>query len=224
MKRINLLPPEQRTRASRERGLLYVIVFLVAVVLALGLVYLQQSNTLSGKQDDLAALQAETAAVQAQKDALAPYAAIEQTRTSMTETAKTIYVSRVPWSTVLEQVSLVIPENVRLTNLNCAVPAAMLPGAQPGTEAAAASTDVTLNGTTYTPDDIAEFMTRLGLIPQLQNIRLTTSTRTSASSSSTSGTGTSTAPAEYRWQFTITASLRPHLTPPPTTTLTEAAQ
>mgnify|MGYP001767812456 CR=1 FL=1 len=32
MKRINLLPPEQRVKASRERGLIYVIAFIVAVV------------------------------------------------------------------------------------------------------------------------------------------------------------------------------------------------
>ena len=36
--------------------------------------------------------------------------------------------------------------------------------------------DVTFAGTTYTHKDVAEFMTRLGLIPQLTNIQLASST------------------------------------------------
>ena len=129
MKRINLLPPEQSVKASRERGLMYVVVFLVAVVVVLGLVYFQQRNQVSGKQDELAGLQAQTAAVQAQAAALQPYAQIEAARTAMTDTTKGIYSSRVYWSTIFEQVSLVIPDNVRLTTMNCVVPPAMLPGA-----------------------------------------------------------------------------------------------
>jgi Tfp pilus assembly protein PilN len=223
MKRINLLPPEQQVRASRERGLMYIIVFLVAVVAVLGLVYFQQRSQVSSKQDELAGLQAQTAAVQAQIAALQPYAQIEAARTTMTETTKSIYGSRVNWSTVFEQVSLVIPENVRLNTMNCVVPATMLPGA--AADAGTSTADVTFTGLTYTPDDVATFMTRLGLIPQLTDIQLTSSTRTTASGGESTSTGTSsTSSAGYRWQFTITATLRPYLTAPPTTTLTEAAQ
>ena len=39
MKRINLLPQEERVKASRERGLIWAILILVAVVVVLGLVY-----------------------------------------------------------------------------------------------------------------------------------------------------------------------------------------
>ena len=178
MKRINLLPPEQSVKASRERGLMYVVVFLVAVVVVLGLVYFQQRGQVSSKQNELAGLQAQTAAVQAQAAALQPYAQIESARTTMTDTTKSIYESRVYWSTILEQVSLVIPDNVRLTTMACTVPPVMLPGAaaQPSTGTA----DVTFTGLTYTPDDVATFMTRLGLIPQLTDIQLSTSTRAQA--------------------------------------------
>ena len=44
MKRIDLLPPEQRVKASRERGLLWAILILVAVVVALGMVYMWQKG------------------------------------------------------------------------------------------------------------------------------------------------------------------------------------
>jgi Tfp pilus assembly protein PilN len=228
MKRINLLPPEQGVKASRERGLMYVVVFLVAVVVALGLVYFQQRNQVSGKQEELAGLQAQTAAVEAQIAALQPYAQIEAARTTMTQTTQGIYTSRVYWSTIFEQVSLVIPDNVRLTTMNCVVPPAMLPSEQSeGAAAAAGAADVTFTGLTYTPDDVATFMTRLGLIPQLSNIQLTSSTRSAATTTSTSSTSTATpvpTATAYRWQFTVTATLRPYLTAPPTTSIMEAAQ
>ena len=46
----------------------------------------------------------------------------------MTETAKGIYESSVPFSILLQELSLVIPENVRLQTLTATVPPAMLPG------------------------------------------------------------------------------------------------
>jgi type IV pilus assembly protein PilN len=219
MNRINLLPPEQRVKASRERGLLWAILILVAIVVALGLVYVWQNSQVSDKQAQLDQLTAETAVVQQQAAALAPYAAIQTERTAMTQTAKGIYDSRVPWSTILQEVSLVIPENVRLQSLTGAVPATMLPGvavpAAAGT--AAAAPDITFTGTTYTHKDVAEFMTRLGLIPQLTNVQLTSSTGAAA----TGATGTTSTPTVT---FTVTATLRPYLTPPPTTVIQGAAQ
>jgi len=218
MKRINLLPQEERVKASRERGLIWAILILVAVVVVLGLVYVKLNSDANAKQDELAAIQAETAVVQAKIAELAPYAALQAQRTSMTETAKGIYQSSVPFSTLLQELSLVIPENVRLQTLTATVPTTMLPGtalaeAAPG---ASTSTDVTFTGQTEKHRDVAEFMTRLGLIPQLMNITLTSSTDSSTASSTTTTT-------TFK-QFTVTAQLRPYTTQPPTTTLqTEVA-
>jgi Tfp pilus assembly protein PilN len=121
----------------------------------------------------------------------------------------------VPFSIMLQELSLVIPENVRLTNLNATVPDAMLPGAaaQSGTSGGA-SADVTLIGDTDTHRDVAEFMTRLGLIPQLMDITLTSSTQ----SATTSNSSATSVPVVYM-TFTITAKLRPYATKPPTTKL-----
>jgi len=219
MKRIDLLPPEARAKASRERGLLYAILILVAVVVALGLVYMQQSSTVNSKQSELDQLTAETQAVQAEAAALAPYAELEATRTSMKQTASSIYEAGVPWSTVLQEISLVIPENVRLQSLTCVVPAAMVPGAAAAVAGTVpvATTDVTFTGTTYTHKDVAEFMTRLGLIPQLSNIQLGSSTETPAVAATAD-----TAAVAATVNFTVTATLRPYLTAPPTTTPTGA--
>ena len=89
----------------------------------------------------------------------------------------------------------------------------MLPG-DAGAQAAAAAgttTDITFSGQTEKHRDVAEFMTRLGLLPQLMGITLSSSVDTAAGASSTTT-------ATYK-QFTVTAKLRPYTTTPPTTTL-----
>jgi len=221
MKRIDLLPPEQRVKASRERGLLWAILILVAIVAALGMVYMWQNGKVTDKQAELNALTAEVLAAQKKAVELAPYAEIQTTRTAMTATAQGIYYSRVPWSTILQEISLVIPDNVRLQSLSCTVPATMLPGsAGPAAPGAAGSADVTFSGTTYTHKDVAEFMTRLGLIPQLSNVQL----GSSAGAAAPAATGTTGTTATPTVTFSVTASLRPYLTPPPATALGGAAQ
>ena len=213
MKRINLLPQEERVKASRERGLIWAILILVAVVVVLGLVYVKYNSDVNAKQDELAAIEAETAVVEAQIAELSPYAALQAQRTAMTETAKGIYQSSVPFSILLQELSLVIPENVRLQTLTATVPVSMQPsGAAVETAVgAAAPADVTFTGQTEKHRDVAEFMTRLGLIPQLMDITLTTSTDVSSGATATTTTSFK--------QFTVTARLRPYTTAPPSTQL-----
>jgi Tfp pilus assembly protein PilN len=223
MKRINILPPEARVKASRERGLIYAVLLVLVVVVALFLGYMWQNGQVTSKQADLDRVTAEASAAQAQAAALRPYAAAETQRTQMLQTAMGLYQARVPWSTILQEISLVIPENVRLQTLTCTVPATMQAGAAAG--AAAATTDVTFTGTTLSHTDVAEFMTRLGLIPQLMNVQLVSSafSTTSSSSSSSSTSSSSTTSSTQSVTFTVTAALRPYATAPPTTTLAAAA-
>jgi Tfp pilus assembly protein PilN len=222
MKRINLLPQEERVKAARERGLIWAILILVAVVVVLGLVYVKYNSDVGAKQDELAAIQAETAVVQAKIVELSPYAALQAQRTAMTETAKGIYQSSVPFSILLQELSLVIPENVRLQTLTATVPASMLPGAAAPVAAAPAggSTDVTFTGQTEQHRDVAEFMTRLGLIPQLTGITLTNSTGAVATSTATTA---GSAPTVTYTTFTVTAALRKYTTQPPATRPTGVA-
>jgi Tfp pilus assembly protein PilN len=209
MKRMNLLPPEERAKASRERGLMWVIIALVALIAILGVVYLWQNNQVGDKEDQAAQLEADIAAVQTQAAALQQYAVLQTKRTEMTSTAKSIDAARVPWSTIFEEISLVIPENVRLQSLTCAVPANMLPGAAAAPEVAGTelAADITFTGQTYEHKDVAEFMTRLGLLPQLTNIQLSSSAKAASTETTQSLT-----------TFTVTASLRRYMMAPPTTT------
>jgi len=197
--RINLLPPEERAKVKRERGLVYALLLLVLVVAVLGVLYVLATrekasleSELAGKQGTLTSLQGEIAGLQI-------YAQQQSQRATMTETAKQIYDSRVIWSSIAEEISLLIPEECSLTSMTATVPASMLAGSAIGATGGAATqgADITLAGEAYTHRDVAEFMTRLGLMPQIPNITLV-----SAAKSSSEETGDIIT-------FQITASLRP---------------
>ena len=212
LRRINLLPPEERQKASRERGLMYALAVLVLVVAVLGVLYVMENRAVAHKQDQLAAVQAQVAQVQAQVDQLKPFEQMQSQRAQMVTVSAQIYQSRVIWSSILEELSLVIPENVSLTGLNAAVPSAMLAGGTGGGATTPASTpgvpaapDITLTGVTRAQTDVAEFMTRLGLLPQLMNVQLV-----STDKSTSAGDG-----GDEVVNFQITAQLRPLQTAAP---------
>ena len=125
MQRINLLPSEERRKASRERGLMYALLFLILVVAVLGVLYVFESQRLTARNQDVATQQSRLDAVNVEVAKLKPFEALQSQRASMTQSASTIVDSRVIWSSILEEVSLLIPDTVRLTVLTAAVPASM---------------------------------------------------------------------------------------------------
>ena len=211
MKRINLLPPEQRVKATRERGVLYALLGLLLVVIVLGVVYVWQNGRIGDKQARVTALQAEVQQVETETAALQPYETLQSERTGMTDTAKQIYDSRVMWSSILQEISLVIPDSVRLTAMTATVPSAMLAGGQlvSSTGGTATTADITLTGNAMTHTDVAEFMTRLGLMPQIENIKLTNSAMVDVNGTMVAG-------------FEITVQLRPFAVAPPLSTAAAA--
>ena len=205
-RRINLLPQEERRKASRERGYVVALLLLVVVIAVMGVLYVYEKQNLTSRQDELGSLQGRLALVNEQVQQLKPYEAMETQRVKMTQTAAGIYASRVEWSILFEELEKLIPDQVALTNLTATVPAAMLAG---GTLAGAAvpatgTTDITFAGNAYTHKDVAEFMTRLGLMPQLMNVNL-------VSADKLGGAGALVV-------FQITAQLRPFLSGPPLAT------
>lgn len=213
MKRINLLPPGERDKASREQGLAYALLGLVVLVVALGAVYLMLNRQVATKQDQVNDLQAQIQQVTAQVDALKWAEVLQQQRVSMTTTAAQLLASRVDWSNILEELSLVIPDQVVLTDLTAQVPQSMQPtvGGATTSTGQTSTADLTLSGRADNHVSVASFMTRLGLMPQLTNVQLVSSTE------STGG--------EYV-DYVITAGLRPFAQQPPmaqpATTMTSA--
>jgi len=218
MKRINLLPQEQQARASRERGLVYAILILVAVVVVLGLVYMKYNSDVNAKSQQVADLQAQTMAMEAKAAELQQYAVLQTQRTTMTETAKNIYAAGVPFSIILQEISLVIQDDVWLDSITATVPDSMLPGTAAPAATGPGTSNVTFVGRTKDHRDVAEFMTRLGLMPQIMDISLGSSQGASTATAATTTTTTDGTDIT----FTLTAQLRPYVQTPPATTLAAA--
>lgn len=186
------------------------IVGLVVLVVALGAVYFMSYRQVSDKKVQLDAISGQVDVANVQLAALKPYAALQVQREAMDVTATQILNSRVIMSNVLEEVGLLIPSGVSLTQMNVTVPAYMVAGSSDSSAAGATTalaTDLTLQGdatgsTLYDAHvQVATLMTQLGLMPQVMNIRLTSATSSTA------------VPNDV--QFSIAANLRPFATTPP---------
>jgi Tfp pilus assembly protein PilN len=210
MTRINLLPPEERTRAAREQGLLLAVVGLIALVAVLGGLYFMQFRQVSAKQTQINDVAAQVDAANVQVAALRPYQTMQEQRQAMQLTATQILNSRVLCSNILEEISLLVPQGMSIESMNLTVPAYMVAGANDTSSGASTTTyaaDLSITGdsnlsTLYaSQDQVATLLTQLGMMPQLMNIKLVSSAQSQS------------VPTDC--VFSITASLRPFAAAPP---------
>ena len=90
---------------------------------------------------------------------------------------------RVAWDRVMRELSLVLPEDVWLSKLSAKSPispgAASLPGAPVAAPVSSGPpTQMTIDGYTYSHDAVARLLSRLAVVPDLQNVALLSSSRT----------------------------------------------
>ena len=170
MRAVNLLPRDEAKRSfEAKRGVVFGGVGGAALATAvLASMVVSAGGAASSKQEELDALRAQIAAIPAvpvvdtsHEDALA---AEKGARVGALSAALS---GRVAWDRVLRQVSLVLPEDVWLTNLSAAAPDAK--------QAAATGPGFTLTGATYSQNGVARFLSRLAVIPDLANVQLQSS-------------------------------------------------
>ena len=170
MRAVNLLPRDEAPKSfAAKRGVFFGGVGGAALATAvLASMMISAGGAASSKQEELDSLRAQIAAIPAvpvidtsEEDALA---AEKGARVGALSAA---LAGRVAWDRVLRQVSLVLPEDVWLTNLAAAAP-------DPA-QAAAAGAGFSLTGATYSQNGVARFLSRLALIPDLTNVRLQSS-------------------------------------------------
>jgi Tfp pilus assembly protein PilN len=169
MRAVNLLPrDEARKSFEAKRGVVVGGVGGAALVTALlASMTMSAGGAVKEKQSTLDSLRAQIAAI--------PPAPVKDTSDDDALAAQKIarvgalsaaLSGRVAWDRVLRQVSLVLPEDVWLTNLAAAAPVATAPTGA-GT--------FTLTGSTYSQNGVARFLSRLAVIPDLGNVRLQSS-------------------------------------------------
>jgi Tfp pilus assembly protein PilN len=199
MRAFNLLPREE-VRAEREGGapspMPYVLVGLVGVLLfaALAAFYLMAGTDVTKKRGQAEDLRAELAAYQA--SAKEPSvddkaAALAAERLGRTNALSVALIKRLAWDRLLREIALVVPDEVRLSQIQGSSPT--VPGVTANADGSPV-TNLTILGTTLNEGSVAEFMTRLSVIPELSSVQLK-----EAGDSPTE---------ENRVAFTITGTLR----------------
>jgi Tfp pilus assembly protein PilN len=175
MRAVNLLPRDERS--SRKLNPVAVVGLGGATVVASALAALivMTGSAVSSKESTVQDLQVELQVIPKptvvqQPDNSQQLAGEESARLTALSSALT---ERVSWDRVLRQFALVLPDDVWLTSLN-----ATAPGAQPGGVAAtppvpgAVPSGFSIAGYTYSHDAVARLLSRLSVIPDLENVQL----------------------------------------------------
>jgi Tfp pilus assembly protein PilN len=207
MRAVNLLPraepKRRRLRMTVGVQLAMVSPFVVAALLLAG-VMLENSKindnraTLQALQDELAALPPPTAQPQTNSQL-----ALQQSQ--RVAALGSALQSRVAWDRVLREISSVLPEDVWLTTLSAQSPQAAPPPTPTPTPLDTSSSDgetttttetpapatpapapvntapLIIGGYTYSQEGVARLMSRLAVIPELQDVKLVSSSTASVS-------------------------------------------
>lgn len=198
MRPVNLIPPEERPgerRPMRGGPLAYVIVgALAAAVIGVAALAIT-NNQISESKAEIASLEEEQAAVEAQAQALDAYTQFHTLREQRVATVTSLADSRFDWERVMRELALILPEDVWLTNLTGTAAAGVsvegatsvsLRGSVPGTA-------LELAGCARSQDAVAGFIQAIKEIDGVTRVGVPTSAigeSAGGSSSSSSASGT----------------------------------
>ena len=186
MKPVNLVPQDQRRRTPSEgsgKGA-HAVLGILAVLLAMAVVYVLTSNSVTEKES-----QAEEARVEA--DQLEAQAANKGSFTDVAEIAQTraasvaaVASTRFDWERLMRELSRVMPEGSWLTSASASVTgatdaASATAPAAPAT-AGAGGPSANLVGCTPKHSDVARMMVRLRQLHRVVDVELTQSSREGA--------------------------------------------
>lgn len=176
MRAVNLLPPDNSKRTKTNVPALVAVSGTVLATGVVAMLFLSATTKVHDRQNQLDAIEAQIAVIPPPPPpdvAGQGLQAQEQARLTAVSTALT---RRVSWDRVLRNLSLVLPDDVWLTQLTANAPAssasadptaAPLPTAQP--------TQFTIGGYTYTQASVARLLSRLELVPDLSDVQLVSS-------------------------------------------------
>ena len=190
MRAVNLLPQEARQRRTPNKLLLVGISSSTAVLLLVGAGYYSAQGTVNDREQSLADVKAQLAAMPKPKShqtsAFDQELALE--RTGRLAALSTVLSSRVRWDRLLREIAMVLPDDVWLQQLNATAPEppappVVAPGTAPAPAPVAATpaptstgTTFSIQGNTYTQEGVARLLIRLQLVPDLENVTLVSST------------------------------------------------
>ena len=131
MRRIDLLPVAYVRRRQERRNVSYVLIVGVVIVLLLVGWYFLLRSDISDAKDELAAVNAQNAALQAQIDELARFAALDAEVKAKRTALQTVFAGDIDWPAIMTEIAMVVPGEVWLDSLSAS--AGATEGASPVT-------------------------------------------------------------------------------------------
>lgn len=182
-RRINLIPPSERARTTTNVGMLGLIAGVIIVLFGLGLGYYLLTNSLDDRKKELQDVKQETQLVVAQITSLRQYEDLAAAREDREELVQGVYATRTLVADLLDAISLVVPENVWFEELSLATkdPGPPAPAGSPSVGGGGDSS-MSIEGQTYSFEDVAQLLVRLQLISTLSEIDLDNATSESIDS------------------------------------------
>jgi Tfp pilus assembly protein PilN len=157
MRQINLLPPEIAQRRRARQITVAMGAAGLGLVALLIVVFLVQAARLAGENGKLEDAKNRNAALQRQITSLQTFATLQQTLRTKEQLLDRLTSNEVRWSVLLNDISLVIPSDVWLSNLSGSVQAPTA-GA---TAASAPIGTIQVTGNTFTHLDVAKWLSRI---------------------------------------------------------------
>jgi Tfp pilus assembly protein PilN len=174
MTQVNLLPSELRAREATRRLTSVVVIVGVLVLGLVGLFYFFQVMNLSRARDDLAAQEGVNRQLQAQVDDLQRFQELQNQLEAKQGLVDSVFIGEVSWSTVLVDVSQVIPSDAYLTSLTGSISTAATP--TPTTGGAILIGNMSFTGVVRETDPLATWLTRLEQVDGWENAWMTSAT------------------------------------------------
>jgi Tfp pilus assembly protein PilN len=189
MRAINLLPKYEKRRVGPSIPTPVAITVLAGLTLVtalLGLLFVSAHGTVKSRGLELAQKQAELAAIPVpaqsqvqQQDALVA------DKTARVTALNAALSRRIAWDRVLREFALVLPDDVWLLNMSAQAPTSAAASASDSSSTSSSSAPAlggqlgfNIEGYTYSHDAVARLLTRLSVIPDLEQVQLVTSERT----------------------------------------------
>jgi Tfp pilus assembly protein PilN len=170
MMRINLLPPEILEKRKSERRLVYVVLVAVLVVIVLAGVYGFANLQLSDKNKQVTMLEQELAEKQNQAQSLVVFELNADELARRTTIAQTALASRINWSQLYDELSLIMPSDLWVTVL--------VTDQTSGLQLDGFAVDSETDSPDLGHKSIAKLLVRLADLDQLRDVWLTNAAKT----------------------------------------------
>jgi Tfp pilus assembly protein PilN len=122
MRAVNLIPADERRGGGGDTGLApYLVLGVLALVVAFSAAYALASRSISDRRDELANVQAQTKVIADEAAALQAYSSFSALSTRRTETVRSLAASRFDWSHALHEVARTLPSSAWLTAMRATV-------------------------------------------------------------------------------------------------------